>query len=79
MAIRFELGNKELEPETVLRPYLEVDEDGDLVVRCNDDNGISWNLARFQCDGTLHMMTGLPSELGFQLTDDGFGCIKLDK
>ena len=79
MAIRFELGDKTIEPGTVLRLHLAEDRDGNFVVRCKDPNGVFWNLARFQCDGTLHMMTGLPSELGFQLTDDGFGCIKLDK
>ena len=76
MAIKFELGDK-AETVTVLRPYLEVDRDGDLVVRCNDDNGISWALVCFRNEGTLVRMGDVPPERGFKL--DRHGRIELDE
>ena len=77
MAIRFELGDKTIEPGTVLRPYLTIDGDGDTCFRCKTPRGRDVIIGWLTTEGKLRRSRDVSPMFGFTL--DEHGRIELDE
>lgn len=60
---------KEEEFEGVL--HLEEGANGSVILKLNDKNGDDWYILKLKADGTLEKFSGLFSDIGLQIDEDG--------
>lgn len=68
--VRYEIGLED-KKEKLVKVFTEMNHDGEVEIRCMDERGRKWWIARLTKNGTLAVYPGLGRDIGLKVDERG--------